>query len=201
MEKTIKHLLIFVFIPVAMFCNPTTNFANDFELSFDVGFHYFSLDLLNRSEYEWLTSFKRGPGAIFLISTEDGELFKNKNWRLVSPYAISKRGGRSLPSNKRDRPAIIYCSSTDLVDYVSFKNDSHKPTDFPHLYINALINDPGKEAGSFIVMPIHKLIIQNNRVSEVKEIPLSSVPKEVQKVFDEEMEKIKVEEQSNEYGR
>jgi hypothetical protein len=201
MEKTLKHLLVFVFIPIAMFCNPTTNFANDLELSFRLSYHHLSLDLLNRTEYEWLTSFKRGPGAIFLISTEEGELFKNKNWRLVSPYAISNGGGRSLPSNKRDRPAIIYCSSIDLIDYVSYKNDSLRPTDFSHLYIKALINDPGKEAGSFIHTPIHELIIKSNRISEVKDIVPRSVPKEVLQAFDEETKKIIVEEQSDQYGR
>ena len=170
-------------------------------MSFDVGYHYLSLDLLNKTDYEWLTSFKRGPGAIFLISTENGELFKNKNWRLLSPYAISNGGGRSLPSNRRDRPAIIYCSSIDLIEYVSYKNDSHKPTNFSHLYIKALINDPGKKAVSFISTPIHKLIIKNDRVSEVKKIPQNSVPKEVQQVFDEEIEKITIEEQSDKYGR
>lgn len=201
MEKNVKHLLIFIFISIAIFFNPTINFANGLELSFRLSYHYLSLDLLNKTDYEWLTAFKRGPGAIFLISTEEGELFKNKNWRLLSPNTPSNGGGRSLPSNKRDRPAIIYCSSIDLVEYVSYKNDSRKPTDFSHLYIKALINDPGKKVMSFISTSIHKLIIKNDRVSEVKEIPQNSVPKEVQQVFDEEIEKITMEEQSDKYGR
>ncbi len=201
MEKAVNHLLILVFISIAIFFNPTINFANGLELSFRLSYHYLSLDLLNKTEFEWLPAFKRGPGAIFLISTEEGELFKNKNWRLLSPYAISTGGGRSLPSNKRDRPAIIYCSSIDLIEYVSYKNDSHKPTDFSHLYIKALINDPGKKAVSFISTSIHELIIKNNRVSEVKDIAQTSVPKKVQQVFDKEIEKIIAEEQSDKYGR
>ena len=169
-------------------------------MSFDIGYHYLSLDLLNKTDYGWLTAFKRGPSAVFLLSTEKGELFKNKNWRLLPPYAMSN-GGRSLPSNKRGRPAIIYCSSSDLSEYISYKDNSHKPTDFSQLYIKALINDPGKKAVSFISTSIHELIIKNNRVSEVKNIAQNSVPKEVQQVFDEEIEKITIEEQSDKYGR
>lgn len=201
MDKTVKHLLIFVFISIAIFFVPGISFADDIELSFRLSYHYLSLDLLNKTNYEWITLFKRGPRAIFLISTENGELFKNQNWRLLSPYAPSKGGERSLPSNKRDRPAKIYCSSIDLAEYVSYKNDSHKPTDFSHLYIKALINDPGKKAGAFISTPVHKLVIQNDRVSEVKEIPQSSIPKEVQLIFEDEIKKITAEEQSDDYGR
>jgi hypothetical protein len=144
--------------------------------------------------------FKRGTSAIFLISTKEGHLFKNRCWDLLPASSISNGRARFLESSKKGESNSFAFTSLDLKDYTFSDKSSSRPIDFPRLFVKALIKVPGEKAGSFISTSIHELTLQNNRISEVKDLHEGDVPTEVELAFNKEIEKIAAEENSPKYG-
>ena len=171
--------------------------AENIDLHLSLCFNSLSLEIVNNSRFDSIASFKRGVSTIFLISTETGHMFENIHWKLS--HSVPKNT-RYLPQNKGGSPLGISLTPQDLSHYIPLDKSSPYPTDFPQLFVKALIKKPGEKADSFVTTSIYELVIKNNRISEVNEISESFVPNEVQAAFEKEIEKIAAEENSPEFG-
>ena len=198
MEKTLRFIAKLFFITFFFYSIPA--FADEITLSFRNDFNRLSLDILNDSNYEWVIPFKRRSAVVFLISNEKGFLFKDKNWDLLPANCPSNGLLKFIPSKKKGKSSSFGRTYLNLTHFIPSDKSSLRPTDFPRLFVKAMLKNPGQKADSFISTSIHELIVQNNRISEIKGIPEESVPNEVKLTFEKEINVIVAEENSPEYG-
>jgi hypothetical protein len=197
MEAKIKGYFL-VLCVLSLF--PSVLLAEELPLSFDICFNGLGLRVENTGDYTFLPAFKRGGAScIFLLSTGKGQLFPCRHWGFVPANAYSRGHVHSLPQ-KGEGPKLITVTPDDLSGFKPSESSLPPPTEFPRLFVQAVIKHPDHGPDGFITSSIHEITVKNRKITEVRKISQETVPPEVLSTFAKELEKLRAEENSPDYG-
>jgi len=199
MEKTIINRFVSISLFALLLISPPV-VADDISLSCDITFDSIGLQVVNRSPFQFVKPFKRGVASIFLISSEAGDIFTSKNWKLLPATAISDGIVKSLPSRSEKEPQLFALTPADLSEFIPPSTSTTRSTENSRLFVKALVRYPGRKFTSIVSSPIYEFDVKNGRVSGLREPSKDAVPNEVTVAFEREIKTIEAEETSTKFG-